>query len=162
MRVGLGYDIHRLTEGRQLVLGGIVVPYELGEEGFSDGDALIHALIDALLGAAGLDDIGAHFPDGQDEYRGISSRILLKRTRSLLEECGCEITNVDCTVIIERPKIRPYADRIRRTLAGDLRVCEHAVSVKAKTKEGFGPVGSGEAVEAYAVALVRKNCEHLS
>jgi 2-C-methyl-D-erythritol 2,4-cyclodiphosphate synthase len=154
MRVGMGYDIHRLAAGRRLLLGGVELPAERGEEGFSDGDALTHAVIDALLGPAGLGDIGSNFPAGQEEYRGISSRVLLRRTRAMLADAGCTIENVDCVVCLETPKILPHIPSIRNALAEDMGIDVGRVTVKGKTAEGLGAVGAGEAVAAWAVALL--------
>jgi 2-C-methyl-D-erythritol 2,4-cyclodiphosphate synthase len=153
-RIGHGWDTHRLVPGRALVLGGVDVPSDRGEDGFSDGDALLHAIIDALLGAGALGDIGGHFPPGREEWRGVSSRVLLERTRELVAAAGLRLVNIDCTVALERPKILPHVPLIRRTIAADLGVPVEAVSVKGKTGEGLGPVGEGLAVEAWAVALV--------
>jgi 2-C-methyl-D-erythritol 2,4-cyclodiphosphate synthase len=156
MRVGLGYDIHRLVSGRPLLLGGIEIPSDRGEEGFSDGDVLIHALIDALLGPAGLGDIGSTFPPGREDLRGISSRVLLEQTRSLVRRAGWSVENVDCVVVLESPRILPHVAEIRGALARDLDIPVERVAVKGKTKEGLGPVGEGMAVEAYVVALIEE------
>lgn len=156
MRVGFGYDIHPLTKGRKLVLGGTEIPSPLGEEGHSDGDVLIHAVIDALLGASSMGDIGRHFPPGDPAYRGISSRILLQEISRLLEEHEFQICNIDSTVILERPKILNYIRDIQCLLAEDLGIAPDQISVKGKTKEGLDAAGVGEAVEAYAVALIEK------
>ena len=155
MRVGLGYDIHRLIPDRKLILGGIVIPYKLGEEAYSDGDVLTHAIIDALLGAAGLDDIGEHFPPGEAEWKDISSLTLLKKTVSLIHAAGYSIVNIDCTVIIEKPKITPYKNEIRKKLSEVTGIEIKDISVKAKTKEGIGETGAGKAVEAYSAALLK-------
>jgi 2-C-methyl-D-erythritol 2,4-cyclodiphosphate synthase len=156
MRVGLGYDIHRLVSGRPLLLGGIEIPSGRGEEGFSDGDVLIHAVIDALLGPAGLGDIGSNFPPGREDLRGISSRVLLEQTRSLIRRAGWAVENVDCVVVLESPRILPHVAEIRRALSRDLDIPVERVAVKGKTKEGLGPVGEGRAVEAYVVALIEE------
>ena len=156
VRVGHGWDRHRLVAGRPLVLGGVAIPHDRGEDGFSDGDALLHALIDALLGACALGDIGQHFPPGREEWRGVSSRVLLAKVRDMLATAGFRPANVDCTVALEQPKILPHVPRIRAAIAEDLGVPLEAVSVKGKTGEGFGPVGEGLAVEAWAVALVEE------
>ncbi len=156
MRVGLGYDIHRLVPGRPLLLGGVQIPSDKGEEGFSDGDALIHALIDALLGPAGLGDIGSNFPPGREDLRGISSRVLLERTRAMVREAGWSVANVDCVVVLESPRILPHVAEIRGALARDLGIPVQRVSVKGKTGEGLGPVGEGRAVEAHVVALIEE------
>jgi 2-C-methyl-D-erythritol 2,4-cyclodiphosphate synthase len=152
----MGYDIHRLAAGRRLVLGGIEIPAGRGEEGFSDGDALIHAVIDALLGPAGLGDIGSNFPEGREEFRGISSRVLLRRARAMVEAAGFAVENVDCIVALESPKILPHVPAIRRALAEDLGVAEDRVTAKGKTGEGLDAVGTGKAVAAWAVALLRE------
>jgi 2-C-methyl-D-erythritol 2,4-cyclodiphosphate synthase len=157
VRVGIGWDLHRLVAGRPLVIGGVRLPFDRGEEGFSDGDAATHAIIDALLGAASLGDIGRHFPPGDPRWRGISSRALLVRVRSMLEEAGWRIGNVDVTVALEAPKIGPRAAEIRETIAADLGLEAAAVSVKGKTAEGLGDVGRGEAIEAWAVALIERS-----
>jgi 2-C-methyl-D-erythritol 2,4-cyclodiphosphate synthase len=156
MRIGFGYDSHRLVPGRALILGGVHIPSSLGPEAHSDGDALIHALIDALLGACALGDIGQLFPPSDEQYRNISSRILLGRSLKVLSEAGFRPRNVDTTVILESPRLGPYTDQMRNTLSADLGIPPAAISVKAKTKEGVGPTGQGRAVEAYAVALVEE------
>jgi 2-C-methyl-D-erythritol 2,4-cyclodiphosphate synthase len=156
MRIGFGYDSHRLVPGRALVLGGVQIPSRLGPEAHSDGDALIHALIDALLGACALGDIGRLFPPSDEQYRDISSRILLKRTLDVLVKAGFRPRNVDATIILESPRLGPHIEQMRSTLSTDLGLPAAAISVKAKTKEGLGPTGQGRAVEAYAVALVEE------
>ncbi|MBE3064058.1 MAG: 2-C-methyl-D-erythritol 2,4-cyclodiphosphate synthase [Acidobacteria bacterium] len=157
MRIGLGYDIHRLVPGRPLLLGGVEIPSDRGEEGFSDGDALTHALIDALLGPAGLGDIGSNFPPGREDLRGISSTVLLERTRAMVRGAGWSVANVDCVVVLESPRILPYVAEIRGVLARGLDIPVQRVSVKGKTKEGLGPVGEGRAVEAHVVALIEES-----
>ena len=157
MRIGFGYDSHRLVPGRALILGGVHIPSTLGPEAHSDGDALIHALIDALLGACALGDIGQLFPPSDKQYRDISSRILLQRTLGVLSEAGFRPRNIDATIILESPRLSPYVEQMRSTLGMDLGIPAAAISVKAKTKEGLGPTGQGLAVEAYAVALVKEN-----
>ena len=154
MRIGLGYDIHRLVSGRKLLLGGVEIPSALGEEGHSDGDVLIHAVIDALLGAAAQGDIGTHFPPENPEFKDISSRVLLSRVLDLLRERGRRVGNVDTTVVLQSPRLTAHMPSIRKTLAGDIGIEEENVSVKAKTREGIGDVGGGRAVEAYAVVLI--------
>jgi 2-C-methyl-D-erythritol 2,4-cyclodiphosphate synthase len=156
MRIGFGYDSHRLVPGRALILGGVHIPSTLGPEAHSDGDALIHALIDALLGACALGDIGQLFPPSDEQYRDISSRILLERTLDVLGEAGFRPRNVDATIILESPRLGPYIEQMRSTLSMDLGIPGAAISVKAKTKEGLGLTGQGRAVEAYAVALVEE------
>jgi 2-C-methyl-D-erythritol 2,4-cyclodiphosphate synthase len=153
-RVGIGYDIHRLAEGRKLILGGVEIPFEKGLLGHSDSDVLTHAVCDALLGAAALGDIGAHFPDTDARYRGAASLDLLARVVELITERGYRVANVDAVVLAERPRLRPHVAAIRERLASALRVDIDSVSVKAKTGEGLGPIGAGEAMAAHAVALL--------
>ncbi|MGA2974096.1 MAG: 2-C-methyl-D-erythritol 2,4-cyclodiphosphate synthase [Spirochaetia bacterium] len=152
----MGYDLHRLVRGRRLVLGGVDIPSDNGEDGFSDGDVLIHAIIDSLLGPAALGDIGSNFPPGQEEYRDISSRILLRRVRDMIASAGWRIDNVDCIVVLENPKILPHVPAIRRLLAEDLGIPVERVTVKGKTAEGLDAAGEGRAVAAYAVALLQE------
>lgn len=152
-RVGEGWDIHRLAPGRRLLLGGVEVPSDRGEEGYSDGDVLLHAVIDALLGSAALGDIGIHFPPGDPEWKDADSRDLARRARDLVRRAGWRPVNLDCTVVLERPKLAPHREAIRTSLAELLDVDVEAVSFKAKTMEGLGPVGEGRAVEARAVLL---------
>jgi len=154
IRVGSGWDLHRLVEGRPLWLGGVNIPSPKGEEAHSDGDVLLHAVIDALLGAAALGDIGTHFPPSEERWKDADSRHLLRMTLDLLKREGWRIGNLDCTVILESPKLGPYKETIRQTLAEDLGLSQEAVSVKAKTKEGVDAVGRGEAVEAFAAVLI--------
>ena len=156
MRIGFGYDSHRLVPGRALVLGGVKVPSTLGPEAHSDGDAVIHALIDALLGACALGDIGQLFPPSDQQFRDISSRILLKRSLGVLAEEGFKPRNVDVTILLDSPRLGPYVDQMRSVLSADLGIPGTAISVKAKTREGLGPTGQGRVVEAYAVALVEE------
>lgn len=153
VRVGLGYDIHRLSEGRSLVIGGIVIPHEKGPEGHSDGDVLIHAIIDAILGASAMGDIGSHFPDSESDYKDIASIELLKRVSEKVAKVG-RVEYLDSVVVIERPKLAPHIVKIRRALAAVLGIPEEKISIKAKTAEGLGAVGKEEAIEAYAVAMV--------
>lgn len=153
-RIGIGYDVHRLEEGREFVLGGIKIPFEKGPAGHSDGDVLIHAICDAMLGALALGDIGKHFPDTEEEFRGIDSKILLERTINMIRFYGYEISNIDSTVCLQRPKIAGYISEISETLAGVLHIDEHLVSVKATTTEKMGFVGSEEGISAYAVVLL--------
>ncbi len=155
-RVGFGYDLHRLVEGRKLLLGGVEIPSPVGEDGHSDGDVLIHAVIDALFGAARLGDIGSHFPPSDRAYKDISSRVLLRRAAALVSGKGWTISNLDCTVVLETPKILPYRDAIANTLAEDLGIPQDAISVKGKTKEKVDAVGEGRAVEAFATALIAR------
>ena len=153
-RIGLGYDVHRLTEGRHLVLGGVTIPFERGLLGHSDADVLLHALMDALLGAAALGDIGRLFPDSDERYRGADSRVLLREVADLLERSGFSVGNVDVTLIAQRPKIAPYVPRMRENIAADLKLPLEAVSVKATTEEGLGFTGSGEGMAAQAAATL--------
>lgn len=154
MRAGIGYDSHRLAAGRRLVLGGVEVAHERGLEGHSDADVLAHALIDALLGAAALGDIGEHFPDSDERYRDADSIALLRSVVALLHERGFALVNVDCTVVIERPRLAPHRDAIRDSLARALELDIARVNIKATTGEGMGFVGRGEGVAAFAVASV--------
>ncbi len=154
MRIGHGFDAHRFAADRPLILGGVTIPHEQGLEAHSDGDVLIHALCDALLGAAALGDIGAHFPDSSDIYAGIDSRILLRSVIDKLGEHGWQIGNVDMTVIAQAPKLAPYILKMRETLAQDMKVDLSAVSVKATTTEKMGYVGRKEGIAAHAVALI--------
>jgi 2-C-methyl-D-erythritol 2,4-cyclodiphosphate synthase len=153
-RSGIGYDLHRLAEGRKLLIGGIELPYEKGSVGHSDGDVLSHALCDALLGAAGLGDIGTHFPDTDPRWKGASSQRFLEYTRGLLEERGLRITHVDAIVICERPKLGPHFPAMRGTLARSLGITLEQINLKAKTNEGTGDIGRGEAIAAYAIATL--------
>ncbi len=153
-RIGFGFDTHALQPGRPLIIGGVSVESPKGAVGHSDADVLLHAICDALLGAAALGDIGTHFPDTDERYKGIDSGILLQQTMSLLRNEGYELMNVDTTVSLEAPKIRPYADEIRRKIATLLGVEIACVSVKAKTSEKMGFIGRGEGITAYAVALI--------
>lgn len=154
LRIGLGWDAHRLVPGRPLILGGVEIPFDRGPVGHSDGDALIHAVIDALLGAAALGDIGTHFPDSDPAYAGISSLELLRRTQALLARRGILVLQVDAVVVLERPKLAPYRARMIDNLARVLSLPPHRISVKAKTAEGMGAVGRGKGIEAQAVALI--------
>lgn len=156
-RIGHGYDVHALADGLRLVLGGVEIPHSKGCVAHSDGDVAIHALCDALLGAAALGDIGLHFPDTSDEFRGIDSRRLLRRVAEMVREKGYQIGNVDCTIRMQRPKLRPYIDRMRETLAADMCIDPDHVSVKATTTERLGFEGREEGVSVSAVALVFRN-----
>lgn len=151
MRVGIGSDIHRLEEGRKLVIGGITIPYDKGEKAHSDGDVLIHAIIDAILGAYSMDDIGKHFPDNAAETEGMNSEEMLK---AVLIMTQCKIVNIDTTVNLERPRLRPYIQNIRENLSRIMEIPLDRISVKAKTAEGLGPVGEGLAISAEAAVLV--------
>lgn len=154
MRVGHGYDVHKLVEGRKLILGGVDVPYEKGLLGHSDADVLTHAVMDALLGAAGLGDIGRHFPDSDPAYLGADSILLLKRVMTLLKSAGWEVGNVDVTVLAQRPKLAPHIPAMRERLAAAMEVEIDRVNVKATTEEGLGFTGSGEGIATHAVALI--------
>jgi len=156
MRIGSGYDVHRLTEGRKLIIGGVEIPYEKGLLGHSDADVLLHAIMDALLGAAALGDIGLHFPDSDPAYEGADSRALLREVGRLLREKGYRVGNVDATIIAQRPKMRPHIDQMRRNIAEDLGVLPDRINVKATTEEGLGFTGSGEGIAAQAVALIEE------
>lgn len=151
MRVGIGSDIHRLEEGRKLVIGGITIPYDKGEKAHSDGDVLIHAIIDAILGAYSMDDIGKHFPDNAAETEGMNSEEILK---AVLIMTQCKIVNIDTTVNLEKPRLRPYIQNIRENLSRIMGIPLDRISVKAKTAEGLGPVGEGLAISAEAAVLV--------
>ena len=152
---GIGWDSHRLVAGRPLILGGVAIDHDLGLTGHSDADVLTHAIIDALLGAAALGDIGQHFPDTDERYRDADSMLLLRTVVATLAERGLAVTHVDATVVMERPKLAPYRDAIRAALADGLGVASHHVNVKASTGEGMGFVGRGEGVAALAVATLR-------
>lgn len=154
MRIGQGYDVHRLTEGRKLILGGVSVPYEKGLDGHSDADVLVHAVMDALLGAAALGDIGKLFPDHDDRYLGADSILLLRQVSALLREHGYRVVNVDSTVVAQRPKLAPYLPEMRKNIAEALEISLDAVSVKATTEEHLGFTGSGEGIAAQTVCLI--------
>ena len=156
LRIGHGYDVHRLTEGRRLILGGVEVPYEKGLLGHSDADVLTHAVMDALLGAAALGDIGKLFPDTDAAYAGISSILLLERVAERLREAGYAVVNLDATVLAQAPKLAPYRERMRENLAHALALDASRVSVKATTEEGLGFTGEGLGIAAHAVALLEK------
>lgn len=154
MRIGHGYDVHKLIEGRKLILGGVEIPYDKGLLGHSDADVLTHALMDALLGAAALGDIGGLFPDNDDAYLGADSIELLKTVARLLHDKGYGVVNVDCTVIAQRPKLKPHIESMRRVLASAMGVELDAVSVKATTEEHLGFTGEGLGIAAHAVVLI--------
>jgi 2-C-methyl-D-erythritol 2,4-cyclodiphosphate synthase len=153
-RSGIGYDIHRLAEDRQLILGGVEIPHERGLEGHSDGDVLLHAIADALLGAIGAGDIGQHFPNTDESIRGISSLDILRRVTALLTERRTRVVNVDATVIAEAPKIAPYTAEMRKKIGGAIGISEFGISVKATTNERLGTLGRGEGIAAMAIATV--------
>ena len=154
MRVGMGYDVHKLTEGRKLILGGVEIPYEKGLLGHSDADVLLHAIMDALLGAASLGDIGKHFPDTDPKYKGISSMKLLEHVAGLIAEKGYIVENIDATIIAQAPKMRPHIDTMRENIAKALLIDVGQVNVKATTEEGLGFTGSGEGISSQAICLV--------
>ncbi len=153
-RIGQGYDVHRLAEGRRLVLGGVEIPWEKGLLGHSDADVLLHALMDALLGAAALGDIGRLFPDTDPQYQGADSRVLLRRVREVLDGGGFSVGNVDVTLVAQKPKVAPYIPQMRENIASDLRIGLEMVSVKATTEERLGFTGDGSGMAAQAVAMV--------
>lgn len=156
IRVGFGYDVHRLVEGRELWLGGIKIEHSLGLLGHSDADVLIHAICDALLGAANMRDIGYHFPDTSGEFKGIDSKILLRKTMELLRKANYELGNIDATIAAERPKLNPHIPAMKRVLADVLQVEEDAISIKATTTEKLGFTGREEGIAAYATVLIEK------
>ncbi len=153
-RIGIGNDIHRLTEGRKLILGGVEIPYERGLIGHSDGDSLTHAITDALLGAAGLGDIGSHFSDQDPRWAGADSFVFLRHVRGLLEVHGFEIANIDATILAERPKMAPHIPAMKTALAEAMKISESQINIKAKTNEGLDAIGRGDAIAAQAVALI--------
>ena len=154
MRIGHGYDVHKLVEGRDLILGGVKIEHTLGLLGHSDADVLLHAVSDALLGAAGLGDIGKHFPDTDPKYKGADSRVLLRHVVKLVRESGYGISNVDVTMIAQRPKLKDYIPRMVQNIAEDLQIAENRVNVKATTEEKLGFTGSGEGMACHAVCLL--------
>lgn len=153
-RIGTGYDIHRLKEGRDLIIGGVKIPYDKGLLGHSDADVLIHAIIDAMLGALALSDIGTHFPDNSEEFKNISSLILLEKANTLIGEKGYEINNIDSNIIAQAPKMMPYIPEMKNILAKTLTIDEDLISIKAKTNEKMDAVGESRAIEANAVVLL--------
>ena len=154
MRIGMGYDVHRLQEGCKLIMGGVEIPYEKGLLGHSDADVLVHAVMDALLGAAALGDIGKHFPDTDPAYKGISSILLLQKVGELLEEHCFLIENIDATIIAQAPKMRPHIDQMRQNMAAALKIDVSQINVKATTEEGLGFTGAGEGISAQAICLL--------
>lgn len=156
MRIGLGYDVHRLVEGRKLIIGGVEIPNEKGLLGHSDADVLIHAIMDAILGAAALGDIGKHFPDTDEKYKGISSIKLLNYVFDLIDNKGYCIINVDATIVAQKPKMRPYIDDMRKNISHALNISIDDVNVKATTEEGLGFTGSQEGISAQAICLINK------
>ena len=158
LRVGIGYDVHKMVEGRPLILGGVDIPYEKGLLGHSDADVLVHALMDALLGAAGEGDIGKHFPDDDIRYKGIRSLALLAKVKGLLHVKGFSILNIDSVIVAQRPKMAPYVEEMTLCLAETLSISADRVNVKATSTEGLGFTGAGDGIAAYAVAMLRYVC----
>lgn len=156
MRVGMGYDVHKLVEGRKLILGGVEIPWELGLLGHSDADVVVHAIMDALLGAAALRDIGRHFPDTDPQYKGISSILLLQKVGRLLKEKGYEIINLDATIIAQKPKLLPHIDKMIENVAEALEVSTDQVNIKATTEEGLGFTGTLQGISSQAICGIRK------
>lgn len=156
MRIGMGYDVHRLVEGRKLIMGGVEIPYEKGLLGHSDADVLLHSIMDALLGAAALGDIGGHFPDNDPAYQGADSLKLLRRVGEIIAQAGFRVANVDATIIAQRPKMAPYRETMRQNIADALGVEVSRISVKATTEEGLGFTGRSEGIAAQAVALLEE------
>lgn len=154
MRVGLGYDVHALTENRKLILGGVEIPYERGLLGHSDADVLIHAIMDALLGAAALGDIGKHFPDTDNSFKDISSLVLLKQTKSVLETNGFSINNIDSTIVAQSPKLSPFIEEMRKKISDILQINISSVNIKATTTERLGFEGRKEGISAFAIASI--------
>lgn len=157
MRVGHGYDVHRFSDGRKLILGGVEIPFQKGLLGHSDADVLLHAICDALLGAAALGDIGKHFPDSDERYKGIDSRVLLREVCALLKGGGYKIINIDSTIVLQRPKVGEYIGEMVKNIADDCGIDVTAVNVKATTEEKLGFTGSGEGAAAHAVCLIEKS-----
>ena len=156
MRIGKGYDVHKLTENRKLIIGGVIIPYEKGLLGHSDADVLLHAIMDSLLGAASLGDIGKHFPDSNEKYKGISSLLLLKKVGALLEENKYSIANIDSTIVAESPKMAPYVSEMRLNIASALRLDIGKINVKATTEEGLGFTGRKEGISSFSVCLLEE------
>lgn len=159
MRIGMGYDVHRLAENRKMIIGGVEIPYEKGLLGHSDADVLLHAIMDALLGAAALGDIGKHFPDTDPVYEGISSMKLLEKVGQLLEDNRYVIENIDATIIAQKPKMRPYIDTMRENIAGALGIELSQVNVKATTEEGLGFTGAMEGISSQAICMLQRPAE---
>lgn len=154
MRIGMGYDVHKLVENRDLILGGVTIPYQLGLLGHSDADVLLHAIMDSLLGASALGDIGKHFPDTDDKYKGISSIVLLKEVGSLLADNGFTIGNIDATIIAQKPKMAPYIQKMRENIAEALNIKVDQINVKATTEEGLGFTGEGLGISSQSICLL--------
>lgn len=157
MRVGLGYDVHKLVEGRDLILGGVKIPYEKGLLGHSDADVLIHAIIDSIFGACALSDIGSHFPDTDDKYKGISSIELLKETKNIIFNEGYLINNIDATIIAQAPKMRPYIETMRQNIANALEIDLNKINIKATTEEGLGFTGTGQGMSSQSICSVYRS-----
>ncbi len=156
LRIGHGYDVHRLTENRRLILGGVEIPYALGLDGHSDADVLTHAAMDALLGAAALGDIGQHFPPSDDSYKDIDSLLLARKVKELLGKKGYSLSNLDCTILCQKPKLAPFIPEMRQRMAEAFGVCVDQISIKATTEEGLGFTGDGSGIAAHAVCLITK------
>ncbi len=154
MRIGSGYDVHKLVENRDLIIGGIKIPYEKGLLGHSDADVLLHAVCDALLGAAALGDIGKHYPDNSDEFKNIDSRILLRDVAKKISDLGYKISNIDSTIIAQKPKMAPFIEKMRQNIADDCGIAIGQVNVKATTEEGLGFTGEGKGISATAVCII--------
>ncbi len=154
MRVGMGYDVHKLAEERKLIIGGVEIPHEKGLLGHSDADVLLHAIMDALLGAAALGDIGKHFPDTEEKYRGADSRMLLREVKRLIEAESYQVGNIDATIVAQAPKMWPYIAQMEENIAADLEVDRKAVNVKATTEEGLGFTGKKEGISSFAVCML--------
>lgn len=154
MRVGMGYDVHRLTAGRDLIIGGVNIPYEKGLLGHSDADVLLHAIMDSLLGAAGLGDIGQHFPDTDPAYKGADSMELLRKCGRLIREAGYEVGNIDATIIAQAPKMRPHIPQMEENVAAALGISSSQINIKATTEEGLGFTGSGEGISSQSICLL--------
>ncbi len=155
MRIGHGYDVHRLVEGRPCIIGGVEIPFELGLLGHSDADVLLHAVCDALLGAAALGDIGKHFPDNDNSFKDIDSRILLRKTVELIKEKGYTVGNIDATVIAQKPKLAPFIEQMKKNIASDCNMKEDCVNVKATTEESLGFTGDLSGISAHAVCIIK-------
>ena len=154
MRIGMGYDVHKLVEGRPLILGGITIPYEKGLLGHSDADCLVHAIMDSLLGAAALGDIGRHFPDTDERFKGADSMVLMEHVRDMICEAGYSVGNIDATIIAQRPKMAPYIEEMRSKIAETLRIDKDRVNIKATTEEGMGFTGEGLGISCQSIALL--------
>ena len=154
MRVGMGYDVHKLTEGRKLIIGGVEIPHERGLLGHSDADVLLHAIMDALLGAAGLGDIGKHFPDTDQQYKGADSRQLLRHVATIIDEAGYRVENIDATIIAQAPKMRPHIQQMEENVAADLGIKPDQVNIKATTEDGLGFTGAKEGISSQAICLL--------